>query len=121
MSPAHGYSAGAEDLLLDSNKALIAKNFIMKHNDFESYIPFTHVLLCYRKESSTNGIPTAVYFVVHDIYGDSFEYPFKMGKKHREEMVDIMKHISTLSPQAAFGYSQQNLQYAKSHVQQIPE
>ncbi|MBR5371827.1 MAG: hypothetical protein IK130_06405 [Oscillospiraceae bacterium] len=114
-------AAGADNVLLGSGKALITESFIMKHNDFESFIPFTDVLLCYRKESSTNGIPTAVYFVVHDVYGDSFEYPFKMGKKHKEEMVDIMKHISELAPQAAFGYSGQNLNYAKTHTKPLPQ
>ena len=114
-------AAGADNVLLGSGKALITEKFIMKHNDFESYIPFTDVLLVYRKESSTNGIPTGVFFVVHDVYGDSFEYPFKMGKKHKDEMVDIMKHIHELSPQAAFGYTKPNLDYAKTHIKPLPQ
>ena len=35
--------------LLESNKTLLTDSFIMKHGDFESFIPFEDILLIYRK------------------------------------------------------------------------
>lgn len=114
-------SAGAAHPLLESRHALIADTFIMKHNDYESYIPFSDVILCYRKEQRTNGVLTGIYLVVQDVYGEKIEYPFKMGKSHLGEMTDVMRHISEQAPNAAFGYTQQNLKYADANVKAIPE
>lgn len=118
---AEAISAGAEHPLLESRQTLAADSFIMKHNDFESYVPYSAVLLCYKKEQRTNGILTSVSLVVHDAYGDKTEYPFKMGKRHEGEMNDVMRQIAEQAPNAAFGYTPQNLKYAAANARRIPE
>ncbi len=120
-SIAERIAAEADTPLLSSQKALIADSFIMNRGNFESYVPFSEILLCYKKEQRTNGILTGIFLVVHDAYGDKFEYPFKLGKKHEEEMLDVMKHISTQAPKAAFGYTPENLKYAAANARQPAE
>ena len=112
-------AAESAEPLLPSNEVLIADSFIMNYTNFESYVPYSGVLLCYKKEQRTNGILTAIYLVVHDIYGDQFSYRFKTGKKHADEMINVMKHISEQAPQAAFGYTQENLQYAAANAKKL--
>lgn len=106
--------------LLDSRGTIICESFIMKHGNFESYIPFDHALLVYRQEHSTNGIKDAVFLVVHDVYGDSVQYQFKMGKKGKELMQEMMAHISQKNEHCAVGYSQQNLSYARTNTRPVP-
>lgn len=106
--------------LLDSRGTIICESFIMKHGNFETYIPFDHALLVYRQEHSTNGIKDAVFLVVRDVYGDSVQYQFKMGKKGKELMQEMMAHISRKNEQCAIGYSQQNLSYASTNTKPIP-
>lgn len=106
--------------LLDSRGTMICKSFIMKHGNFESYIPFEQALLVYRQEHSTNGIKDAVFLVVQDVYGDSVQYQFKMGKKGKEMMQEMMAHISQQNEQCVFGYSQQNLSYARANMRPVP-
>lgn len=107
--------------LLDSRGTIVCRSFIMKHGDFESYIPFDQTLLVYRQEHSTNGIKDAVFLVLHDAYCNSVSYQFKMGKKGKEQMQEIMKHISQQNAQCAFGYSQQNLSYARQNSVPVPD
>lgn len=106
--------------LLDSRGTLVCASFIMKHGSFESYIPFDQALLVYRQEHSTNGIKDSVFLVVHDAYGDSVQYQFRMGKKGTEQMQEIMRHISQQNDQCAVGYSQQNLSYARLNAKKVP-
>ena len=67
--------------LLDSKGTLICNSFIMKHGNFESFIPFEQALHVYRREHRTNGIQDGVYLVVTDAFGDKQEYSFRFGKK----------------------------------------
>ncbi|MBR4200031.1 MAG: hypothetical protein IKQ91_01985 [Oscillospiraceae bacterium] len=106
-------AAESGEPLLDSKGSLICDSFIMKHGNFESYIPYDKALLIYRREHSTNGIKDSVSLVVHDAYGDSVQYPFKMGRRGQEQMQEIMMHISQKNEKCAVGYSPQNLNYAK--------
>lgn len=113
-------AAESGEPLLDSRGSLVCNSFIMKHGNFESYIPFEKALLIYRREHSTNGIKDSVSLVVHDAYGESVQYPFKMGKKAQEQMQEIMRHISNQNEKCAVGYSPQNLNYAKTQAQPLP-
>lgn len=100
--------------LLNAKGALICDSFIMKHGDFESYVPLEEALWCYREEHRTNGIPDGVYLIIFDSYGEKHQYPFKFGKSGKELMTDIMKHISEKAPECAFGYTPQARQYMNS-------
>ena len=102
--------------LLDSKGSLVCDSFIMKHGNFESFIPFEKALLIYRREHRTNGIKDSVSLVVHDAFGDSVQYPFKMGRRGQEQMQEIMMHISQKNENCAVGYSPQNLNYAKQNA-----
>lgn len=112
-------SEGAVNPVFDSKQALVAEDFIMKHGDFETYIPHKDVLLLYRKEHRTNGVLDSIALVVHDRYGDSFDYPFKLGKKHAGDMQIAADQIGRNAPDARFGYTQDNLQYVKQNAQKI--
>ena len=109
-------AAESGEPLLDSKGSLICDSFIMQHGNFESYIPFEKALLVYRREHSTNGIKDSVSLVVHDAFGDSIQYPFKMGRRAEEQMREIMEHISQKNEECAVGYSPQNLNYAKQRA-----
>ena len=102
--------------LLDSRKTLLTDSFIMKHGDFESYVPFEEILLLYKKTHSTNGIQDSVYLTVHDAYGDVFDYPFKLGKRHADEMQEAVNVIMQRADRARVGYLQENLEYAKRNA-----
>ena len=102
--------------LLESNKTLLTDSFIMKHGDFESFIPFEDILLIYRKTHATNGVQDGVYLVVHDAYGDSFDYPFKLGKKDESEMENAFAVIMQRADRARVGDLKENLEYAKQNA-----
>ena len=91
----------------------------MKHGDFESFKPFGDIVLIYKKEHSTNGIKDSVFLVAYDRFGDSVDYPFKLGKKHAGEMDAVANLIAQHAPECRFGYTQDNLRYVKEHAQQI--
>lgn len=112
-------SEGSTQTILDSKQALITESFIMKHGDFESFVPFSEILLLYRKEHRTNGILDSIFLVVHDRYGDKYEYPFKLGKKHAGEMDMVANVIAQQAPDCRFGYTPQNLQYVKQNAQKL--
>ena len=107
--------------LLDSKGTLICNSFIMKHGDFESFIPFEKALHVYRREHRTNGIQDGVYLVVCDVYGDKQDYSFKFGKKGKLQMQEIIEHILQQAPDCAAGYSKEAIAYAKQKVQKLPE
>lgn len=113
-------AAESGEPVIAEKSTLLCRSFIMIRGDFESFIPLDQMLHVYRKESSTNGIKHSVYLVGQDVYGDKFEYPFKLGKTHKQIMVDAMEEISRQSPQCAVGYSPQNLAYAKQNVKVLP-
>lgn len=95
----------------EAKGVLVCDSFIMRKNDFESYIPLTEALAVYRREHRTNGIPDGVYLVVTDSYGNAQNYPFRFGKTGKETMAQIMEHISQKAPNCAFGYSREVLNY----------
>ncbi len=97
--------------LHDAKGVLVCDSFIMRKNDFESYIPLKEALAVYRSEHRTNGIPDAVYLVVTDSYGKAQQYPFRFGKAGKETMARIMEHISQKAPDCVFGYSREVLNY----------
>ena len=112
-------SEGSLNTILDSKGSLCTDTFIMKHSDFESFVPFSEILLLYRKEHRTNGILDSIFLVVHDRYGDKFEYPFKLGKKHAGDMNEVANAIIKSAPDCRVGYTTENLQYAKQNARQI--
>ena len=114
-------AAESSEPVIAEKKTLLCRSFILIRDDFESFIPLDKMLHIYRKESSTNGIKHSVYLVGQDIYGDKFEYPFKLGKTHKQIMVNAMEEISRQSPQCAVGYSPQNLAYAKQNIKPLDE
>lgn len=105
--------------LLDAKGALICDSFIMKHGDFESFVPLEEALWVYREEHRTNGIPDGVYLIIYDSYGCKNSYPFKFGKTGKDMMTDIMKHISEKAPKCAFGYSKEAEQYMQANRKTI--
>ena len=113
-------AAESSEPLFAEKTTLLCRSFILNQGDFETFIPLDQTLLAYRKESSTNGIKHNVYLVVQDVFGDKFEYPFKLGKKHKEIMMEAMQEISRQSPQCAVGYSPANLNYAKQNTKPLP-
>lgn len=113
-------AAESGEPVIAEKSTLLCRSFIMIRGDFESFIPLDKMLHVYRKESSTNGIKHSVYLVGQDIYGDKFEYPFKLGKTHKQVMVNAMEEISRQSPQCAVGYSPGNIAYAKQHITELP-
>ncbi len=106
--------------ILESNKVLITDSFIMKHGDYETYIPYEDVLLLYRKEHRTNGVLDSIFLVVYDAYGDNVEYPFKLGKKHADDMDAAAKAIASRAPNCRFGYTKENLAYVQSNKKPLP-
>lgn len=112
-------SEGSLNTILDSKGSLCTDTFIMKHSDFESYVPYEDILLLYRKEHRTNGVLDGIYLVVHDRYGDKFEYPFKMGKKHAGEMDTVANAIGQRAKDCRFGYTPDNLSYVKQNAKTI--
>lgn len=110
---------GSLSPILDSKRALIADSFIMIHKDYESYVPFNQVMLLYRKEHRTNGVLDGIFLVVHDVYGDKFEYPFKLGKKHAGDMSVVADEILRQAPECRFGYTQENLAYVQQNCKKI--
>ena len=99
--------------LLDSKGTLICNSFIMKHGDFESFIPFEQTLHLFRREHRTNGIQDGVYLVMTDAYGDQQQFPFKIGKKGKAQMEEIVDHIIQQAPNCAVGYTKEALAYVK--------
>lgn len=114
-------SEGMGATLFDSSKAMLTDSFVMKHGDFESYVPYDQILLLYKKEHRTNGILDSIFLVVHDAYGDKFEYPFKLGKKHANEMEMAAEEIGKHAPQCAFGYTKENLAYAAQNAKKLSD
>lgn len=104
-----------DNTLLESKQILVTDQFIMKRNQFESLIVYEKILLLYRKEHRTNGILDGVYLVIHDAYGDSYEYPFKLGKKHVDEFHQTAAEIANRAPNCRVGYTKENLTYVKEN------
>lgn len=105
--------------VLEAKGVLICDSFIMRKNDFESYIPFAETLAVFRREHRTNGIPDGVYLVLKDSYGNEQQYPFKFGKTGKEMMTQIMEHISQKAPKCAFGYTPEVLSYVRQNQKSL--
>ena len=103
---------------LESRQILITEHFIMKYGDFETFMTYEDVLLLYRKEHRTNGVLDGIFLVLYDGWGDSFEYPFKLGKKHADDMEQAAQMIASHAPRCRFGYTNDNLNYVKQNKKQ---
>ncbi len=103
---------GISNRIIENDKVLITEKFIMRNDDFESYMPYESVLWIYKKTHSTNGLKDGVFLTAHDEFGDSFDYPFKLGKKHVSELENAIKTVAEKCPRAVVGFSQANRQYA---------
>lgn len=114
-------AAGMGRCIVNTRKAYVTDTFIMHKSNIESFIPYSHAVLAYKKEHSTNGIKDGVFLTVHDVYGDSFDYPFPLSKKKAEEMDRTAAAIAAGAPMCRFGYTGENLSYAKSVKREIPE
>ena len=106
--------------LMPGKGVLITDRFIMKENDFETFVPYEDILLLYRKEHRTNGVLDSIFLVLQDKYGDKFEYPFKLGKKHADEMNTVAQEIAKNAPHCVFGYTKENMQYAEQNKEKLP-
>lgn len=107
--------------VLDAKGVLVCDSFIVQRNNFETYVPFSEALLIYRVEHRTNGIKDGVSLAIHDSYGDKQQFPFQLGKRGQEQMQELMQRISEKNERCAFGYSQQNLAYARQNAQTLSE
>lgn len=114
-------AAGMGRCIVNTRKAYVTDTFIMHKSNIESFIPYSHAVLAYKKEHSTNGIKDGVFLTVHDVYGDSFDYPFPLSKKKADEMDRTAAAIAAGAPMCRFGYTRENLNYAKSVKREIPE
>ncbi|MCQ2417891.1 MAG: hypothetical protein MJ071_08810 [Oscillospiraceae bacterium] len=110
---------GCESPLMNTGRSFVGSTFIMQHDNFESYIPFEEILLLYRKVHRTNGVTDGVYLEVHDTYGDHFQYPFRIGKKHEAEMEKVVNKILEQAPNCRVGYTKENLEYAKAAAKEL--
>ena len=91
----------------------VTDTYIMQTGNFETFVAFEEILLLYRHEHSTNGVKDGIALMVHDAFGDKFKYPFKLGKRHADEMQDAVQIIMQRADRAALGYTNANLEYAK--------
>lgn len=112
---------GRENILLEQNHVVITADYILHRKHYETFVPLADVLLMYRKEHRTNGILDAISLVVHDRYGDSYEYPFRLSNKFAGDMDYAVGEIIKLNPECRIGYDRQNLQYVKANKQPIPD
>ncbi|HBI84877.1 MAG TPA: hypothetical protein DDX71_01110 [Ruminococcus sp.] len=105
--------------LLESGQTLLTPSFIMKHGDYESFMPSKDIVLMYRKEHRTNGVLDSVFLVCHDQYGDKFDYPFKLGKKHAGKMDFAVGEIVKHCPECRFGYTQENIRFVSQNAKPL--
>lgn len=110
---------GANSSIVSCKQTILTDKFILKKNDFETFVPLESILLLYKKEHRTNGILDSVSLVVHDEYGDDFEYPFKLGKKYEGEFNLAGAEIAKHAPNARFGYTKENLAYVKQNAKKV--
>ncbi|MBR6108029.1 MAG: hypothetical protein IKQ39_08485 [Oscillospiraceae bacterium] len=101
--------SGGDKVIYQANNFLMTETFILNPHDLESLIPLTDIQLVYIFKNSTNGIPTDQGMKVHDIYNNQVQFQFKLGKKGREEIAEIMRRMSLAAPWIVFGYSPQNV------------
>ncbi len=103
---------GGNKVIYQANNFLMTETFILNPNDLESLIPLSDLQLVYIFRNSTNGIPTDQGMTVHDIYNYQVRFQFRLGKKGREEIAEIMRRMSLAAPWIVFGYSPQNVRAA---------
>ena len=94
----------------------VTDTYIMQTGNFETFVAFEEILLLYRHEHSTNGVKDGIALMVHDAFGDKFKYPFKLGKRHADEMQDAVQIIMQRAERAAMGYTPENLAYANMNA-----
>ncbi|MBR3269618.1 MAG: hypothetical protein IKI58_12960 [Oscillospiraceae bacterium] len=102
----------SDSVLYQSNTFLLTSKYIMNPNNLETIIPLTDLQLAYIHTSSYNGIPTQQSLKTHDIYNNQVDYNFKLGKKGKAEIVEILTAIQQNAPWVIVGYSPQNVSYA---------
>ncbi|MBR3679766.1 MAG: hypothetical protein IKL87_06140 [Oscillospiraceae bacterium] len=112
-------SEAAFNNLIDSKQVLVSDRFLLAVNNFESFMPYESVRLLYKKEHRTNGILDGIFLVAWDEYGDSFDYPFKVGKRNAAVFENACNEIANRCTNARFGYNAENLKYAKSLRKEI--
>lgn len=113
-------SASAGNRLMDSKRLVLTDDFIMKTNDFETFVPLEAVLLAYKYEHSTNGVKDSVAISIHDEYGDKFEYPISIrNSKNSEELNTICNAIAQRSERVKFGYNGENLKYVEANQKRV--
>lgn len=113
-------AAGYNTCIIENRNVYVTDTFIMKKNDFDSFVPYTDIVLLYRKEHRTNGIKDGVFLTVHDAYGDVFDYPFRIRKKFEKEMEQTAMRIAAAAPLCRMGYTTENLKYAKACKKELP-
>ncbi len=112
---------GLESIILEQRNTVVTEDYILYRKHYETFVPLADVMLMYRKEHRTNGVLDSIALVVHDRYGESYEYPFLMGKKYAADMEYAVGEISKRAPDCIIGYNQANIAYVKEHKEPIPE
>lgn len=112
-------SNSAESSLIVNKKVLLTESFIFTPSNPESYVPFESVRLFYRKEHRTNGVQDGLYITVWDEFGDTYDYPFKMGTRHAVDFEDAMKELSVRCKNTMIGYSAANISTVKANKRDI--
>ncbi len=111
---------GENESMMDHPQLMITERFLMKRKDFESFVLYECILLLYRKEHRTNGVLDGIYLVVHDCYGDSYEYPFRLSNKYAGDLEFAASEIAKRAPESRFGYTTENLKWVKENVRPLP-
>ncbi len=112
---------GLENILLEQREVVVTEEYILRRKHYETFVPLADIMLMYRKEHRTNGILDSIALVVHDRYGEQYEYPFTLKKKTAGDMDYVAGEISKRAPDCIFGYNSANLAYVKEHQAPIPE
>ena len=110
---------GAESSLIVNKKVLLTESFIFSPSIPESYVPLDSVRLFYRKEHRTNGIQDGLYITVWDEFGDTYDYPFKMGSRHAVDFEDAMKELFVRCKNAQSGYSVEKIAAVKANKREL--
>lgn len=114
-------NSGLENILLEQRAVIVTEEYILLRKHYETFVPLTDIMLMYRKEHRTNGILDSVALVVHDRYGEQYEYPFSLKKNSAGDMDYVAGEIRKRVPDCIVGYNPVNLAYVKEHRKPIPE
>lgn len=112
---------GLESILLEQREVVVTEEYILRRKHYETFVPLADIMLMYRKEHRTYGMLDSISLIVHDRYGEQYEYPFTLKKKNASDMDYVAGEITKRTPDCICGYDSANLAYVKEHQVPIPE